>query len=196
VHYQAILGGAATIIGIAGYVPYFRDIFRGTTKPHPFSWFLWALLASIAFAAQLVKGAGPGAWASGVSAVANFGICIASLVRGERTIKRTDWFCLGAALIGILSWLIVGDPSAAIVLVTATNSLAFAPTIRKSYERPGEETPSTYLLSAIKWGLACTALDTFSLTTALFPFSSFTLNAVLTAVLLRSRKGQRHPAVA
>ena len=52
--YHAVIGGAATVIGVVGYVPYFRDIFRGTTKPHPFSWFLWALLAGIAFAAAVV----------------------------------------------------------------------------------------------------------------------------------------------
>ena len=187
--YHEIIGGAATVIGIVGYVPYYRDIFRGTTKPHPFSWFLWALLAGIAFAAQLDKGAGPGAWASGISAVANFGICLASLVNGERSITRMDWLCLAAALVGLLSWLVAGDPLIAIVLVTATNTLAFAPTMRKATLRPGEETASAYLLSAIKWALACAALDSISLTTALYPFFSFALNTALTALLLRGQRG-------
>jgi hypothetical protein len=186
--YHVVLGSAATAIGIAGYIPYYRDIFRGTTKPHPFSWFLWALLAGIAFTAQAVKGAGPGAWASGISAVANFGICLASLVHGERSIKGMDWLYLIAALAGLLSWLAAGDPLLAILLVTATNSLAFGPTFRKSWDKPGEETANTYLLSAVKWALSCTALESLSITTALFPFSSFVLNAALTILLLKGRK--------
>jgi hypothetical protein len=142
-----------------------------------------------------VRGAGPGAWASGISAVANFGICIASLFYGARSIKPMDWVYLAGALAGLVSWLIAGDPLLAIVLVTATNSLAFGPTFRKSYERPHEETGLTYLLSAVKWALACTALESISVTTALFPLSSFVLNAALTMLLFRRRKRESPPAV-
>jgi len=187
---KAWLGIAATAIGIVGYVPYYRDIFRGTTRPHPFSWFVWALLAAIAFAAQIVKDAGPGAWASGISALANLGICIASLFKGERSIRSADWAYFLAALAGIVWWLLAGDPLVAVLIVTATNALAFGPTFRKGYEKPAEETASSYLLSAIKWGLACTALESFSLGTWLFPGSSFLLNAGLACMLLL-RRGAR-----
>jgi hypothetical protein len=190
--YQYFLGAIAAVIGIIGYVPYYRDIFRGTTKPHPFSWFVWALLAGIAFAAQVVKGAGPGAWASGLSTIANFGICVASLFKGERSISRGDWAYFIGALVGIVSWLVAGDPLAAVLIITLTNSLAFGPTFRKSYEKPQEETALSYLLSAVKWGLSCAALEAFSVNTWLFPLSSFLLNAALTILLLarRNRDGR------
>ncbi len=188
---EVILGAAATVIGLIGYLPYYRDIFRGITRPHPFSWFLWSLLAAIAFAAQLVEGAGPGAWASGISAAANLGICIASLFRGTRTIRTSDWACLIAASIALFSWAAAGNPTLAILLVTATNSFAFGPTFRKSFERPQEETANTYLLSAVKWALACAALQSITLATALFPFTSFVLNAALACVLLGSKRRQR-----
>jgi hypothetical protein len=189
--YQYFFGAIATVIGIIGYVPYYRDIFRGTTKPHPFSWFVWALLAGIAFAAQVVKGAGPGAWASGLSTIANFGICAASLFKGERSISRGDWAYFIGALVGIVSWLVAGDPLVAVLIVTLTNSLAFGPTFRKGYEKPHEETALAYLLSAVKWGLSCAALESFSVSTWLFPLSSFLLNGALTILLLTCRMRER-----
>ena len=51
--YKTILGIIAVIIALAGYVPYFRDIFRGKTKPHAFSWLVWASLTGIAFFGQI-----------------------------------------------------------------------------------------------------------------------------------------------
>ncbi len=37
-----------TILSIAlifvGYIPYIRDIFRGKTHPHVFSWIVWSIL--------------------------------------------------------------------------------------------------------------------------------------------------------
>jgi len=194
--YKTYVGAVAAAVGILGYVPYYRDIFRGTTKPHPFSWFIWALLAGIAFAAQIIKGAGPGAWASGISAFANLGICVASLFRGERSISNSDWFYFVAALVGIAWWLLAGDPLGAVIIVTVTNSLAFGPTFRKGYRRPEAETASAYLLSAIKWALACLALDSLSIGTWLFPGASFVFNAGLTALLMvrrRARGDERLP---
>jgi hypothetical protein len=185
--YKDYLGAGAALVGILGYIPYYRDIFRGTTKPHPFSWFIWAVLAGVAFAAQLVKGAGPGAWASGISTLANLGICLAALFRGECSIARSDWFYFLAALAGIFWWIVAKDPLVTVLIVTATNSLAFGPTLRKAYRSPETETASAYLLSAIKWGLSCLALDSLSISTWLFPGASFLLNAALTAVLFLRR---------
>ncbi len=75
----------------------------------------------------------------------------------------------------------VGDPLWTVIIVTATNALAFGPTIRKSYQKPEEETFSAYLLGAVKWALACTALYSLSISTLLFPASSLLFNGALTA---------------
>jgi len=33
------------------FVPYFRSIFSGTTRPHVFSWVVWGTNTSVAFVA-------------------------------------------------------------------------------------------------------------------------------------------------
>lgn len=40
--YKIILGLVAVVVGFVGYIPYLRDLFKGTTKPHVFSWGVWA----------------------------------------------------------------------------------------------------------------------------------------------------------
>ena len=67
--YKELLGAVAIIIGFISYLPYFRDIFKGKTKPHAFSWLIWAILTAIGFAGQISDNAGPGSWALGFTAL-------------------------------------------------------------------------------------------------------------------------------
>lgn len=187
--YHIALGSLAAVIGIVSYVPYFRDIFSGSTKPHPFSWLAWGLLVSVAFFAQIVKGGGAGAWASGVTALACFAIGALAFKRGEKDITRLDWFCFISSIVSIAFWQLANDPLIAVVIVTLADALAFVPTVRKAFLRPREETLLTYVLSIPKWGLGIIALQSFNLTTALFPASIFVMNVVFVAMII-IRRGQ------
>src|SRR3989338_11232674 len=118
--YKTILGIVAVAIGLISYVPYYRDILRGSTKPHPFSWFSFALMMGITFFAQVFTGAGPGAGVTGISAVAVLGIALLSVAKGYREITAFDWFCFAGALLGIVLWRVTNDPfTAGLILTTA-----------------------------------------------------------------------------
>ena len=43
-----LLGFVATFLVLVGYIPYLRDIIKGKTKPHIYSWFLWSFVTLIA----------------------------------------------------------------------------------------------------------------------------------------------------
>jgi len=187
--YHVVLGALAVAIGLVSYVPYFRDIIRGTTKPHPFSWFVWGLVSGIAFLAQVVENGGPGAWATGVTSFSCIAISVFAFSRGEKSITRFDWFCFAGALMGIVLWKVTDNPLSAVIIVTVVDALGFAPTFRKAYVRPYEETLLTYVLSCLKWGLGLIALTSVNLTTALFPGAIFLMNLTFVAmVAVRRRK--------
>ena len=57
---KPLIGGISVLIGFIGYVPYLRDTFIGKTKPHVFSWIIWAILEYTAFGIQIKEGAGAG----------------------------------------------------------------------------------------------------------------------------------------
>ncbi|MBP6888430.1 MAG: hypothetical protein KBC21_01885 [Candidatus Pacebacteria bacterium] len=186
--YHAALGLLAVIIGIVGYIPYYRDIFRGTTKPHPFTWVGICLLNGITFIVQVVTGGGPGAWVTGVTAVATLGIAVLAFPRGEKNITFFDWVCFGGALVGIVLWKLTSNPLWAVIIVTVADLLVLAPTYRKAYLRPHEETVSLYVMGVFKYVVSVFALTSINLTTALFPVAIALFNLSLVAILLLRRK--------
>ncbi len=187
-NYRIVLGVIATLVGLSSYIPYFRDIFRKRTKPHIFSWLAWGVLGGVAFAAQVVKGAGPGAWVTAITTIACLAIAALAFTHGEKNITKTDWACFIAALLGIALWFVLKDPLGAVIVVTIANTLAFIPTYRKSYSKPSQETLSSYGLSALKWAIGVSALQAFTLTTLLYPVVlTFTNGSFALIFFLRRR---------
>jgi len=186
--YKNILTGLATVVGIIAYIPYFRDIVGGRTKPHVFSWFVWGLLTAIAFIAQVSDGAGPGALVTGFTALASFVFVAMALKWGEKHITRTDWASLVGALVSLGLWLVTKTPLLSVILITIIDALAFYPTFRKSYFKPYQETMVTYTLSGLKFALAVAALDRWTVITALYPLSLVVMNWVFVGVLVVRRR--------
>ena len=166
---KSLLGSLAVIISLVGYIPYFRDIWKGKTKPHAFSWLVWGTLAVIAFGGQMLEGAGPGAWVTAVSAASAFVVFSIALKKGEVDITTTDWLSLFGAGLAMLLWAVSNEPLLAIILVIIIDFLGFLPTIRKSYKHPHQETLISYFLAGLKFVIALIALDNYSLVTWLYP---------------------------
>jgi hypothetical protein len=187
-NYHEVIGVVAVAIGIISYIPYYRDIFRGTTKPHLFTWLGISLLNGITFIVQAVTGGGPGAWVTAITTVATLGIAVLAFSRGERKITLFDWICFIGALVGIILWKLTSNPLWAVIIVTIADLLAVAPTYRKSFLRPHEETASLYAMSSVKYTLSLFALTTFNLTTALFPVVIIISNVSILALLIIRRR--------
>lgn len=185
---KSFLGLLAVVIGLIGYVPYFRTIFNGKTKPHAFTWLVWGILTAIAFVGQVVGKGGSGAWVTGFTAFMSFIIFILALAKGKKDFPLADWLCLGGCMVGLALWAITGDPLAAIILITVIDMLAFAPTFRKSYSKPYTEPAFTYTLSGLKFVVALFALHELSATTVLYPASLVLTNGLFVAMVLVQRK--------
>ncbi len=186
--YKTLAGGAAVISGIAQYLPYIRDILRRKTHPHAFSWFIWGLPCGIIFIAQLSRGAGAGTWATGITTILCTVIFILSLFYGEKEITRLDWAGLLLALASIVLWIITRDPLDAVILITFADILGFVPTLRKSVDKPHEETLSSYMAGSVKWLLSLAALGSYSLTTCLYPVAMLVANTLFAGMLAHRRK--------
>jgi cation transport ATPase len=182
-----IYGSLSVVLAIASYAPYFVATLKGSNKPHVFSWVLWSLLTWIAFAIQVASGAGPGAWASGVTAFCCIVIAAASFKHGEKRITRSDWVAFAAGLLTVPLWMVTKDATASALLVTAIDLFGFYPTFRKSWHRPREEMVSTHALSLIKHLFAIAALSVISVPTAFYPAALFVANVLLVGEILYRR---------
>ena len=186
--YKAVLGTIAIIIALAGYVPYFRDIFRGKTKPHAFSWLVWASLTGIAFFGQLFDKGGAGAWVTGFSALVSFVIFFLALQKGEKNITASDKWSLGGAGVALMLWYLTQSPLGSVILITVIDALGFYPTFRKSYYKPHEETMLTFFLSGLKFVIAIIALENYSAVTYLYPASLVLMNFIFVGLLIVRRR--------
>jgi len=138
--YKELLGAAAVVLTFAMFVPYIRSIRDGRTKPHVFSWIIWALGTFIVFLAQLADRGGFGAWPIGVSGVITGYIAVLAYGRrSDTSITRTDWAFLAIALAAVPSWLLTSNPLLAVVLLTGMDLAGFAPTFRHAFSQPHEE---------------------------------------------------------
>jgi hypothetical protein len=187
---KTIFGVLSVVVSFLGYVPYFRDILKGRTTPHIFTWLVWFVLAAIGFSVQVSNGAGAGSWVMGFTALATLATFLAALKNGRANIARSDWVSLTLAGLALFLWFFTKEPLLAIVLTTTVDVVGgFVPTFRKSYTKPHEETASLYGMYALSWALSLLALERIDLTNALAPMVFMTVNVALVAFLL-VRRGQ------
>ncbi len=184
---QDIFGVVSVVFAAAGYGAYIYTVLKGRTKPHVFSWAVWGVLVFIVFLAQLSKGAGAGAWATGFSAVAYFVIAGLALKRGEKHITRGDWVAFIGAICAVPVWYFTHDPLWAVLVATAIDGMAYYPTFRKTFLKPYEENYFIHLMDALKWVIAFFALSDFSLTTLVYPAFIFMADSGLAAMILWRR---------
>lgn len=174
--YKIILGAAAVVLGVLAYAPYLKSIFYGQTRPHLFSWLVWFLIQGIGFFAQMSKGAGAGAWVTGLTAFLCFSVFIASFFKGEKNITKLDIASFLGAMLALVLWFYTSNPLIAIVLISVTDFLGFVPTFRKAYYKPQEEAVIIYEFYVLVWLLSLLALRSYNPTTVIYPASLFITN--------------------
>ena len=184
-----VIAFIAVVLTFAGYIPYLRDLLKGKTVPHLYSWFLWCLVTTLVFALQLVGGAGIGAFVTLAAAL----MCIVVIFLGfrqEAKIKITlsDTLFLVLALVALGFWLVAKQPVISAILATLIDLLAFVPTIRKSWSLPHSETVSFYALNTFRFGLAFFSLHQYSLQTALYPATWLVANGLFAVMLVVRRQ--------
>lgn len=192
---KPVLSTLAMGLTFIAFVPYFRSILAGTTRPHVFSWVIWGTNTSVAFVATLSAGGGAGAWAVGFSAAITLVVAaMAWARRADVHITHSDWLFFLAGLAAIPLWLVASDPLWAIALVTAVELLGFGPTMRKSWHQPWSEPVSFLAILIVRNALVIAALEQRTLTTVLFPAAMAGACVLLMGILVVRRQSSPPPA--
>jgi len=188
---KEIISVVAVALTFIAYVPYYRDILKGKTHPHIYSWLLWALLTILLVALQIKGGAGPATWVTAAAGLLCIGVVILSFKNAKKDITTSDTIVTLLSLLAIGFWLIADQPIVSIVLVIIADMLAFIPTIRKSYHRPYSETLSLYVTNAIRFGLALLAVETYTFLSSSWIVAWVIGNTLLSIMLIVRRKQLR-----
>lgn len=188
-----IFGILSTFMMLCSRANYFNSTFRGRTRPHAFSWFIWGIISTIGFAAQVAEGAGAGSWARGLSAATCFMLVVVSLMKGEKNIRRSDWVTLVVALCAIPLWVATKTPVWSVILVCCIDTIGYFPTVRKSWDKPHSETALSYTLSCLCALFSIFAIENYTLSTWLYSAVLTVTNGGMVAFLLIRRKMKDHP---
>ena len=108
--------------------------------------------------------------------------------KGKKDITKVDTIFLIVAFIAFGFWLVLKQPVISVILITGVELLGFAPTIRKSWNKPHSETASFYFLNIFRFILAIFALEKYTIVTTLNPIAWMLGNGLLAAILLIRRK--------
>ncbi len=187
---KIILGAIAAILAFVSSFIYIRDIFRGNSKPHTYTWLIWTIVTWIAFLGQAVSGGGPGAWATGASALLTTFTLILSLKGnyGTKDITNFDKVCLAFALVSILPWLLVDSILWSVILASLIDVIGFFPTMRKTWYAPKSESLPSMWVDFVKHTLSIMAMRNYSLLTWLYPAAVLLTKVIIIAEITYLRK--------
>lgn len=186
--YKALLGIISALLVLISYSFYIRDILRGKSIPHVFTWGLWSLIIFIIFILQLSKGAGLGALSTLFVSILCFVVLVISLIKEKnKNIRKIDVIFLLITLLSIPLWLIAKSPTLSTVLLLFVYSMAGEATIRKSWVNPNSETLILWIINAIRAFVAMLALSSYNFVTLAFPLLVF-LSAIGFSLLLIIRR--------
>jgi hypothetical protein len=176
---KEVLVVVASLLALAGNIPYLLDVVKGRVKPHPYTWFVWSIVSCVVFFGQLAKGAGIGAIPTAVSEMFTVIIFLFSIKYGFKNPPKTDKYFLALALLGLIPWALTKDPTLSVMTVVTIDLIAFIPTLRKTYCHPKSEAPLLYGTNALRHFLALGALGSYNIATMLHSIAMIITNTVM-----------------
>lgn len=185
---KEIIGIIAVVLTFLAYIPYYRDILKGKTQPHIYSWSLWGLLTILLVALQIKGGAGPATWVTAAAGLLCLGVVVLSFKNGKKNITTSDTIVSIISLMAIGFWLIADQPVVSITLVIIADLFAFIPTIRKSYKDPYSETLSLYVTNSLRFILALIAVENYTYLSSSWIIAWVLGNALLSIMLFIRRR--------
>ena len=187
---KEIIAIIATVVAIAGNIPYLLDVMRKKIQPHPYTWLVWTVVSGITLFGQIAKGAGVGALPTAAAEIFTVIIFIFSLRYGFKNIIKTDTYFLIAALLGIIPWIITKDPTISVIIVVGIDLIAFIPTLRKTWQHPKSETPILFGANVLRHVLTLFSLQAYNIATMLHSIAMIVTNTMMTLFIIL-RKGKK-----
>lgn len=176
------------VLIFVGYIPYIRDIFRGKTHPHVFSWIVWSILNFCLFWLQRDAWAWFASWIVLILWINSTFIAFLGYKYWKKDIRKIDIFFFTAALLAIPLWLFLDQALLSTIIVTGIGVFAFAPTIRKTWVDPYSETVVTYGITIFRHVFTIFALSEYNVITVIFPGIWIFINLSFIAMIWLMRR--------
>lgn len=175
---------ASSVASVVAFIPYVWAILKGQTKPSGASWWTWSFITLITTVS---------AWFAGASwpvLLLPFWLCFSQLFVAILSLKFGDnnWdflntACVIGAGIGVLLWLVTGQPLLALAVSIIADLLASIPNIRHTFLRPEDESKLGWTLGWLSAVFEIFAIGQWTLAESGWALY-FLLNMTITFVLV------------
>jgi hypothetical protein len=192
---KIIISVIATVVLIAGFFPYVRDIFSLKTKPHIYTWLIWTITQGTAALGAFYGGGGWGALTLTIGTLLVFSIFLFSIKHGTKNITKGDTIVFIATLGAILVWWQLRMPLLAIIMVSVIDFLGYVPSFRKSYADPWSETLVSWNTASLSNILAIFALSEYNLITTVYLVTITLANTMLVLICFFRRRFIKQPVI-
>jgi len=178
----------AFLLVFAAYVPYFRGIFKGETKPHAYTWLIWTITTAIGAAGVWYGGGGLPAITFAGSALMTLVIFFLSFKYGTKNITRSDTIALLVALVAVFIWVGLDNPLWSVIVGVSIDIIGYWPSVRKSFFEPWSESMSAWILWIAGPMFSLLALEAYNPFTTLYYGPIIAINILFVLMCLVRRK--------
>lgn len=185
---EKLFGSLAVLCALIQYIPYIYGIIQGNIKPQRVAWLIWFALGGVIFFTQLAKGGGPSLWVTCLHMTGNLIVFSLAIKRGYGRFTKRDGFSLALAGMGLILWMLTKEPTVALLIAIAVDSIGAALVAIKAYQDPHSEALSTWLFSASAGLCATLAVGTVHKPILLVYPAYVTLNSLITASTILIRR--------
>ncbi|MBT3282563.1 hypothetical protein HN375_00140 [bacterium] len=178
---RIILTVVAGFLFLFALFPYIFAIIRGETKPSKATWIIWGTIDIIVLSGMYfedsvngqIVGATIGAWT----------IVIFSIKYGTSGWTKTDKFCFGGAVLGIILWQIFNDPILGIVTSSIVALIGSVPTFVSTWKDPTKENKIAWTMFWVSCICTIFIIPKWDIANALQPIVFFTVESVMMYLL-------------
>jgi len=189
---HVILAMVGSLLAAGGTLPYIVQTVHGTTKPRIVTWLTWSMLTGVAAAAAFAAGDVSSGTFALLGAVATGLIVVVGLRYGDRSFGRLDVLCMMGVIVGLVLWQLLKTPAIGVGAAIIIDFVGFVPTFRHAWEKPHEETASTFALVGAGGVLAAGAIaatGVITVTSIGYPlYVAVSMTACALVTLLRRRR--------
>jgi hypothetical protein len=188
------IGIIAGILAIGGYIPYIYSILAGKTRPNRATWFIWTIVGGLLAFSYIAEGDQNSIWLPLGYFLGPLMVAILSLRYGYAEWTRLDTFCIIAAAISIVPWILSDNATMTLLINLAIDSTGAIPTLVKTYREPETEDLTAWMIFFIANTLQLFAISMWNLA-ALYPVYLFLLAGSIVLFICKGKLANKKPAM-
>ncbi len=179
----------SVFISLLGILGYLKSIIYGTTRPNLISQSIWMLSPFIGVFFQIKAQSGLATLALFMSGFASLSFIITALVvkNGYWELKKFDLVCGLFSLLALVCYIVTHNLGVSILFAILADTLAYFPTIKKSWTNPESENSAIYLAGIASHTIALLVLQNREFTNYAFSFSIIFWNSVVLSAIYREQ---------